>query len=150
MPLSERRYEDSKKDKELVRRAGGLRGPEQDSALRVFKGWWHGWRGVHRWCVLWAVNGNWNDDGWNFNANPLDNPNSWNDGNQFLSRNSSLSPALYGAGVFDKSPLRQPPTILPMFSTPSPSVPYRVLVRSDSSHASCTKKRSESISSIAC
>jgi hypothetical protein len=31
--------------------------------------------------VLWAVNCNWNDDGWNVNANSVENPNSWNDGN---------------------------------------------------------------------
>jgi len=35
--------------------------------------------------VLWTVNVNWNDDGWNVNANSVDNPNEWNDGNQVFS-----------------------------------------------------------------
>jgi hypothetical protein len=38
--------------------------------------------------VLRAVNVNWNDDGWNVNANSVENPNRWNDGNQAFSRNS--------------------------------------------------------------
>jgi hypothetical protein len=38
---------------------------------------------------LWAVNANWNadNDGWNANANSVDNPNRWNAGNQVVSRN---------------------------------------------------------------
>jgi len=34
------------------------------------------------------VNANWNadDDGWNVNANSVDNPNRWNVGNQVLSK----------------------------------------------------------------
>jgi hypothetical protein len=36
--------------------------------------------------VLWAVYGRWNDDGWNFDANPLAHPSYWNEGTQFLSR----------------------------------------------------------------
>ena len=39
--------------------------------------------------VLRTVNVNWNDDGWNLNANPIENPNRWNDGNQVFSRNST-------------------------------------------------------------
>jgi hypothetical protein len=50
-PLGERGCEGSKKRKESVRCAGGLRGPEQDSIPRVFKGWWYGWRGVRRWIT---------------------------------------------------------------------------------------------------
>ena len=39
--------------------------------------------------IVWAVNANWNaGNGWNVNANPVDNPNPWNDENQVLSRNS--------------------------------------------------------------
>ena len=40
---------------------------------------------------LWAVNANWNadNDGWNVNANSVDNPNRWNAGNQAVSRNSN-------------------------------------------------------------
>ncbi len=45
--------------------------------------------------VLWAVNCNWNDDGWNVNANPIDDLNEWNDGNRVFSRNSNISPAIW-------------------------------------------------------
>ena len=41
--------------------------------------------------VLWAVNCNWNDDGWNVNANSVEDPNKWNDDNQVFSRNSDIS-----------------------------------------------------------
>ncbi len=44
--------------------------------------------------VLRAVNVNWNDDGWNVNANSVENPNEWNDGNQVFSRNCWFSPRL--------------------------------------------------------
>ena len=45
---------------------------------------------------LWTVNANWNDDGWNVNANSIDNPNDWNAGNQVFSRYSRLSsPTLF-------------------------------------------------------
>ena len=37
--------------------------------------------------VLRAVNVNWNDDGWNVNANSVENSNEWNAGNQVFSRN---------------------------------------------------------------
>ena len=38
--------------------------------------------------IVWAVNANWNaGNGWNVNANPVDNPNPWNDENVVLSRN---------------------------------------------------------------
>jgi len=43
--------------------------------------------------VLRAANVNWNDDGWNVNANSVENPNEWNAGNQVFSRNYCLSPA---------------------------------------------------------
>ncbi len=43
--------------------------------------------------VLHAVNVNWNGDGWNVNANSVDNLNRWNDGNHVFSRNSCISPA---------------------------------------------------------
>jgi hypothetical protein len=45
--------------------------------------------------VLRAVNVNWNGN-WNVNANPVDNPNRWNGGNQVFSRNSLFSPSLIG------------------------------------------------------
>lgn len=43
--------------------------------------------------VLRTVNVNWNDDGWNVEANSVENPNRWNDGNQVFSRNCCFSPA---------------------------------------------------------
>ena len=44
---------------------------------------------------LWAVNANWNaENGWNVNANSVENPNRWNAGNQVFSRNSSISPVI--------------------------------------------------------
>ncbi len=43
--------------------------------------------------VLRSVNANWNDDGWNVNANSISNPNRWNAGNQVFSRNCYLSSA---------------------------------------------------------
>ena len=42
--------------------------------------------------VLRTVNVNWNDDGWNVNANPVENSNRWNDGNRVFSRNYWFSP----------------------------------------------------------
>jgi len=49
--------------------------------------------------LLRTVNVNWNDDGWNVNANSTSNPNQWNDGNQVFSRNCWFSPRLM-AGEF--------------------------------------------------
>lgn len=43
---------------------------------------------------FWAVNANRNSDGWNVNANSVENPNRWNAGNQVVSRYSFLSPPL--------------------------------------------------------
>ncbi len=44
--------------------------------------------------VLRTVNANWNDDGWNVNANSVTNPNTWNDDNQVFSRNSCILPLI--------------------------------------------------------
>ena len=49
--------------------------------------------------MLRAVNANWNDGGWNVNANELDNSNEWNDGNQVFSRNYCVSPIIFLVGV---------------------------------------------------
>ena len=65
--------------------------------------------------TLRAVNVNWNDDGWNVNANSVSNPNRWNDGNRVFSRNCCISLA-YGAGVFCSMPLLHPPSIRPISS----------------------------------
>src|SRR3989344_3290660 len=61
---------------------------------------------VRRMNVLWAVNANWNDDGWNVEANSPSNPNEWNADNEFVSRNPLLSPRilfLSGRGFCQKS-----------------------------------------------
>ena len=44
------------------------------------------------------MNANWNPDNgyWNVEANSVENPNRWNEGNLFLSRYSNLSLALMG------------------------------------------------------
>ncbi len=41
--------------------------------------------------VLRAVYVNWNDDGWNVNANSIENRNEWNDDNRVFSRNYYFS-----------------------------------------------------------
>lgn|SRR3989344_854915 len=72
----------------------------------------------------WAVNANWNsfNEGWNVNANSVDNQNEWNAGNQVLSRNylCSVAPPICGAVVF----LCQPPSILPISDSFSDSAIY--------------------------
>lgn len=41
--------------------------------------------------MLRSVNANFNaGNGWNLNANPVENPNRWNDGNQVVSRNCCI------------------------------------------------------------
>jgi hypothetical protein len=50
--------------------------------------------------VLRTVNVNWNDDGWNVNANDVTNPNTWNDDNQVFSRNSCILPSSDGSFCF--------------------------------------------------
>jgi hypothetical protein len=75
-------------------------------------------------CILiWAVNANWNSDNryWNVEANSVENPNEWNQGNQVLSRYYLLS-SVVRAEVLFKSPFLQPPTILPKFSISVASV----------------------------
>ena len=70
--------------------------------------------------VVWAVNANWNSgNGWNVEANSVDNPNRWNADNQVFSRYPYLSSARV-AEVFVSRPLRQPPTMRPTSSMPSP------------------------------
>ncbi len=51
-------------------------------------------RMAQRTIRLWAVNANWNsgNDGWNVEANSVENPDRWNADNQVLSRYSFLSP----------------------------------------------------------
>jgi len=46
---------------------------------------------------IWAVNVNWDsfNGGWNVNANSVENPNRWDDGNQVFSKLSSFNPSAY-------------------------------------------------------
>lgn len=98
--------------------------------------------------TVWAVNANWNDDGWNVNANPVSNPNEWNAGNHVVSRYSFLSP-LFASGVLLSMPLRHPPVIRPISSTAPASPPYCVVGINLLSHAICKKNRNESAMPIA-
>ncbi len=47
--------------------------------------------------AFWAVGVNWNsfNDGWNVNANSVENPDGWNDGNQVFSKLSSFNSSVY-------------------------------------------------------
>jgi len=51
------------------------------------------------------VNVNWNGDGWNVNANSVENPNAWNDGNRVFSRNCCVSLAAMRREFYFKAPL---------------------------------------------
>ena len=84
----------SKKEKELVHEIGGLRCPEYNSACHGLAGGDADDPMYDNAGVLRTVNVNWNDDGWNVNANSVENPNRWNDGNQVFSRNCWFSPRL--------------------------------------------------------
>ncbi len=66
------------------------------------------WMALHT-NVLWAVNANWNGDKLNVEAYSLDNPNDWNQGNRFLSRDSIVSRLYLGTGFLLKylSSIRQ-------------------------------------------
>ncbi|MBI3442320.1 MAG: hypothetical protein HY007_00935 [Candidatus Sungbacteria bacterium] len=64
--------------------------PAYDTASRVFEKQCPGWLPVRE---LRAVNVNSNSDGWNVNANSVDDPNRWNDDNRVFSRNCCVSPA---------------------------------------------------------
>lgn len=92
---------------------------------------------------LWAVNANWNGDGWNVNANSIENPNRWNVGNEFVSRYSFLSPPT--GGVFARMPFRQPPIILPISSIRMASSSQCLFEISFASQEICTKNRIESM-----
>jgi len=83
----------------------------------IVEGQCNGWRGAR----LWAVNCNWNsiNDGWNVEANSVENPNSWNRDNQVFSRYSFLSPP--SGGVFASKPFLQPPIMRPTSSISAPS-----------------------------
>ena len=91
------------------------------------------------------MNANWNSyyGYWNVEANSVENPNEWNDGNQILSRYCFLSSAF--AEVLLIIPFFHPPTILPIFSISTATDIYCLSGIRCVSHKSWTKKRSESI-----
>lgn len=66
-----------------------------------------------------AVNVNWNDDEWNFNANDFDNNDWWNEDNVFLFPDTTyLLPNyfrefLFSVDIFTSILFFQPPNILP-------------------------------------
>ena len=101
--------------------------------------------------VLWAVNANWNadNDGWNVEANSVENPDRWNAGNQVVSRNSYLFPSPLGGGFFATIPRFHPPTIRPISSMSFPSEVKWLCAMSPDSHAIWTKKRTASTARIA-
>ena len=105
---------------------------------------------LRRTQTLWAVNANWNADngGWNVEANSVENPNRWNDGNQVVSRYPFLSLPSLG-GVFARSPLRQPPIMRPTSSTEIAILSNCLVDMSFASQAICRKKRIESAFVIA-
>ncbi len=88
--------------------------------------------------VLRSVNVNWNDDGWNVNANSVENPNRWNDGYQVFSRNCYLSSAQL-AEVFFCRPFFQPPSCRPISSILPIKSEYLSVGIILLSHASCAK-----------
>jgi len=92
----------------------------------------------------WVLNADWNDDGWNLEANSVTNPNEWNDGNVVVSpRYPFLSPPSLD-GVLLKIPLRQPPVMRPISSTALARSSYCLFGIRRDSHAICKKNRSES------
>lgn len=88
--------------------------------------------------MLCAVDVNWNDDGWNVNANSIKNPNEWTDGNHVFSCNCHVSPA-YDAGVLLCNPFLHPPSMRPTSSSFFDSSAYLSVGISLFSHASCRK-----------
>lgn len=88
--------------------------------------------------VLRTVNVNWNDGCWNVNANSVENPNRWNDGNQVFSRNYYLSSAPV-AEVFFCKPFLHPPSCLPISSKSLDIFVYFSVGISLASQASCIK-----------
>ena len=100
---------------------------------------------VYRTNVLRAVNANWNDDGWNLNANSVENPNEWNAGNRVVSRNYGRSPGLR-FGSLSRMPRFQPPSMRPISSIWMESAEYLVVWMSFVSQASC--KRNFKVSSF--
>ncbi len=99
--------------------------------------------------VLCTVNANWNGDGWNVNANSLGNPNRWNQGNRFVSRNYCVSP-VFLAGVLLCNPFFHPPSCRPISSSLDTSSEYRSVWMSLFSHAICMKNLTMSMCDIVC
>ena len=93
--------------------------------------------------ILRTVNVNWNNDSWNVNANPIDNPNDWNANNQVFSRNFYFSLTDY-VRVFASNPFFQPPTIFPSSCKCSDKIEYLFVSSSFVSQAIMRKNLSES------
>lgn len=87
--------------------------------------------------VLRTVGVNWNDDGWNVNANALGN-NQWNDDNRIFSRYYCGSPVLL-AGVLFSMPRFQPQSILPISASFTESSSYCFVERFLVSQRICKK-----------
>lgn len=65
--------------------------------------------------MLWAVNANWNGDGWNVNAYSVENRDRWNAGNSVCSRYSlAFFSSVLDGGVFASTPFLHAPTSLPI------------------------------------
>jgi len=93
--------------------------------------------------VLRVVNVNWNDDGWNVNANALDD-NRWNDDNRVFSHNYCYSPDA-GAGVLFSMPFFHPHSILPTSSALAIRAEYCSVLMSLFSQVICKKNFKVSI-----
>lgn len=90
---------------------------------------------------LWAVNANWDDDGWNLNANSVENPNPWDAGSQVCSRYFRFSSLPTGGEVFSKMPFFHPPAFLPIVSRFVPKETNCPLDMSLFSQSNCIKNR---------
>jgi len=102
--------------------------------------------------LLWAVNANWNsdNDGWNVNANSVENLNRWNAENQVVSRNSLVFSHPSGWEFLFKTPFFQPPSPRPISSSFSTNSAYCLVVINLFSHAISEKNLILSIFAIAC
>ena len=96
--------------------------------------------------LLWAVNANWNGDGWNVNANSVENPLGWFAGNQVLSRKSLRSKTpFYGVFVC----FCQPPSIRPISSRRCDKAIYFLLSSMPISHMTWSRNFNRSSASEA-
>lgn len=83
----------------------------------------------------WAVNANWNSDGWNVNANSVANQNRWNADNQVLSKFFLFKDPDYRVFVCRN----QPPSILPISFNDLDNATYLFISRASISQAICRR-----------